>query len=104
MDESIKIDLVRELGLDKLSPAEQEKALLGIGDSVFQSVLMRVVDTLSADGRRELEVVLEDPAKQNNPDALYAFLKGKVPELDSIVAEEIAAFKKDATDTMGGIG
>lgn len=104
MDESLKADIVKELGIDRLPEAERDAALERVTGVIFQSVLVRILDSLDESGRKELEDFLADPAKNGDTDAFYALLKNKVPDLDEVIAEEIAAFKADALGTMKGIG
>lgn len=104
MDESLKADIVKELGINRLPPEEQDEALRRMAGVIFQSALVRIVDSLDDGARKEVEDFLADPAKNGDTDAFYALLKSKTPDLDEIIAEEIAAFKADALGTMKGIG
>jgi hypothetical protein len=103
MEDALKANIITELGLDKLSAKDREAALLKIGEIIFKTVLIRIIDTLDEEGRKDLDAHLSDPVKAKDPDALYAFLRAKVPNLDELVGEEIAAFKRDALETMRGL-
>lgn len=89
-------NIIKDLGLDKLSEKEQEKILLGLGGVIFQSVLIRVMDELDNKGKDEFEKILTE--KPNDEEAILKFLKKKVPNLNIIVNEEVAKIKREAVD------
>lgn len=103
MDDALRANLMSELGLDKIPEKDREAALLKIGEIIFKSVLIRILDTLNDAGRQEFDTFLSNKNNQKDPDALYDFLKAKVPNLDELVSEEIAAFKRETLEVMRGI-
>ncbi len=89
-------DIIKDLGLDDLSPEEQEKSLVKLGQILFQRVMLRVMDELNEKDQADLSKVFD----KNDEGAVWDFLKIKLSNLDQVVAEEIAGFKKEAVELM----
>jgi len=89
-------NIIKELGLDKLSEKEQEESLLTIGRIIFQSVLIRVMEELTEKEKDQFEKVLTE--KPNDEEAILSFLQAKVPHLNEIVNEEVTKFKQESLD------
>jgi hypothetical protein len=100
-EDALKADLSAVAGLDALSEEERNVTLMKIGDVIFQMVLVRVFEELGAEGQKEVDAFIANAEKTNDFEGFYSFLRSKVPNLDELVAEEVAAFKKDAMRTMG---
>lgn len=103
MEDALKANLMSELGLDTMPEKDREAALLKIGEIIFKSVLIRILDNLDQAGRKEFDDFLGNRANQQDPDLLYEFLKAKVPNLDELVTEEIAVFKRETLEVMRGL-
>lgn len=101
MDKYLKANLITALGIDKLPAEKQADLLLKIGDVLYQAVIGRVIEELSEEDREAFDRVLTE--KKDDEDAVFNFLQAKLPNLDEIVNEEIAEFKKDSLETMEGI-
>ncbi len=101
MEPHIKDNLIKDLGLDLLPEEDQEQALLTVGRIIFQSVLIRVLERLSEKEKTEFEKILKE--KQDDEEAVYAFLQEKIPNLNDVVTEEVAKFKTDAGEMMKGM-
>lgn len=101
MDDVLKQNMVKDLGLDKLAPQEQEEALLTMGRLLFQAVIARVLEVMNEADKEEFEILLSD--KSVDSGVVYEFLQKKVEDLDKIVKEEIVSLKKEAIDFMEGI-
>lgn len=89
------------LGIDVLPPAEQEAALETMGKIIFQAVLMRAVEELKDEDKDEFERVLGNA--EGDEDAVFNFLKAKLPDIDSVVEEEVAKFKQASVDFMNAV-
>lgn len=101
MDKYLKVNLITAFGIDKLPPEKQAELLLKIGDVLYQAVIARVIEELSEEDRTAFDRVLTE--KKDDEEAVFHFLQSKLPNLDEIVNEEIAAFKKDSLETMDAI-
>lgn len=98
MDEILKQNIIKDLGLDKLSQAEQEEVLLSIGKLIYQGVIVRVMNELSEKDKEEFDKLLME--KIDDQEAVFNFLKSKIPHLDELVNEEIGKFKKESLEFM----
>lgn len=98
MNPSIEQSLVSVLGLDHLPPQEQAEALTQIGDIIFKAVMFRLADTLPAEQLAQLEEKFKEA--EQNPDAVYTFLQGAVPDIDKIIMEETEKFKQHSADML----
>lgn len=98
MTNILKQNIIKELGIDILPEKEQEEALLRIGRIIFQSVLIRVMEQLNAKEKDQFTKLLTE--KPDDEKAILDFLKSKIPNLNEIVNEEVASFKKESLDFM----
>ena len=96
MDDILKQNIIRDLGIDSLPEKEQEEALLTVGDIIFKGIIIKAMDLLSEADKDEFEKVLE----KSEENAVLDFLKSKIPNLDDLVKEEIAMFKQSSLDLM----
>lgn len=101
MEDILKQNIIKDLGLDSLPEEEQKEAFLKIGEIIFSGVLSRVLDELSDEEASEFEKIISE--KPDDEEAVMGFMKAKVPNLDEIVNEEIAKFKKESVDFMNEI-
>ncbi|MEK9154761.1 MAG: hypothetical protein AAB596_01690 [Patescibacteria group bacterium] len=96
MDNILKQNLIKEIGLDTLPQEEQESALLSIGRIIFQGVLIKVLDELNDKDKDELEKLLAE--KSDDEAAILNFLRAKVANLEEIIKSEVERFKKESVD------
>jgi hypothetical protein len=93
-------DLSKEFNLSMLSPEDQQKVMVDIGDIIFQRIILRILDELSEEDQVEFDRLLGDSA---NDDKVYEFLKARM-DFDTIVEEEIANFKKTSAEFLESLG
>ncbi|MBI2514921.1 hypothetical protein HYV91_01905 [Candidatus Wolfebacteria bacterium] len=98
MDSILKQNIIQDLGIDRLPADEQEEALLSIGRIIFQGVLIRVMGLLGEKDKDEFDKLLTE--KADDEEAVLKFLQAKLPNLDEIVNNEIAMFKRESLDFM----
>ena len=96
MNEDIRKKVMQELGLEKLTPERQEEMLLTIGKLIFQGVLIRVMGLLSEKDKDDFDKLLME--KVEDEEAVFNFLKNKIPNLNELVDEEVASFKKELAE------
>jgi hypothetical protein len=101
MDEALNKNLITELGLDKLPPEAQAEALTRMGVVIYQAVILRVIDSLSEEEAKVLEKMMTEHPEDG--EAVYEFLREKVPGLEEIFADEVALYKKETLEIMGSI-
>ena len=101
MDDILKENIIKSLGIDALPQEQQEEALAKIGNMIFQGVLMKVMENMAEADRDEFEKLLSE--KNNEPEAILNFLRSKIANLDEIVNEEIIKFKQESANFMNNI-
>ena len=99
MQDILKQNIIKELGLDELSQEKQEEILLEVGSVIFQGVLIRVMELLSVEDQTAFGKLVEE--KPDDREGLLNFLQEKVPNMNDIVKEEVAKFKQESVDLMG---
>jgi hypothetical protein len=97
--EDAQIDLIKDLGIDKLPKEEREKILSQIGEVIQQKVTLRIVEELPEEKQEDFAKILEEAG--NNPEKLDNFLEENIPNVQDIVLEEIGEYKKGALDFLG---
>jgi hypothetical protein len=98
MANAVNQSLIKELGIDNLPAEEQAEVLMGISRVIYQNITLRVLDELKEEDKDEFDAFLE-----KNPDdqeAIYEFLKSKIPNLDEIAKEEVEKFQKDSLNIV----
>ena len=98
MDDILKQNIIKDLGLDKLPAGEQEEMILTIGRLIYQGVIIRVMGLLSEKDKDEFDKLISE--KIEDEKAVLDFLESKLPNLSEIVNEEIVIFKKESLDFM----
>ena len=89
----VDIDLLAEIGMDKLPVEEQAAMMQEMGDSIMGAIMVRVIPMLDEASQKELDTLLEGA---DDPQQLQDFLNAKVPEFQQIVTEEVENFKQEA--------
>jgi len=101
LKENIKaaqIDLIKDLGIDKLEPTQKEKLLTQIGEILQQRIVLRIVEELPEGKQDEFQTILEK--SQDDPTLLDKFLEENIPGVEGLILAEIGEYKKSATDFM----
>jgi len=91
-DEKIVIqekDIIKELGLESLSVERQEKLIQEISDAVYDRILFKIADKLTEEEAIELNNLLDRGEKKK----IYKYVKEKIPDLASLLKEEIRKFE-----------
>ena len=104
MDDSLKRNLIAELELEKLPAEKQEEVLLQAGNVIMQSILNRAVPLLTDKEQVEFGEILEKEQGGEAGMLVFNFLKSKVPNIDTLIKEEIAEFKRETNSVMSKIG
>jgi hypothetical protein len=93
------LDLIDEFGIDMLSEEEQEEFLGDLADALYESVLLDVAVQLSDADRDALTTLIERASTGADNDAhqeaVFSFLKLKVPNLDDIIKFEADKLKQN---------
>lgn len=86
-------NIARILGIEGLPLEEQAAFLAEIGDTIFQSSLMRFTATLSDEQQFALEQYLET---EPEPEAVLQHLLETYEQFKTILEESVIEFKEDA--------
>lgn len=99
MMENLKLDLIKELGLDQLDEEKKQKTLEEMGEVIQQRVVMKIIDALDEEKQAEFSKLLEvEEGQVLDEKVLDAFLTENIPNLDQLISEEITEYKKDLID------
>ncbi len=92
-------DIATQWGIDLLSPEEQEEFLGDLADALYESVLLDVAVQLSDTDRDALTTLIErasaDTDNDAHQEAVFSFLKLKVPNLNEIIKFEAEKLKQE---------
>lgn len=87
--------------LDKMEPEKAIKMLNELGTTILESVLARVLPTLSDTDMAEYEKIVDE---EQEPEVLFKFLSEKVPNLDDIIKEESEALRAELQEEFEKAG
>lgn len=96
MPTNLKENIIKELAIDQLPPEKQQAVLASMTEAVLKRIIIKVLETLPADAKKEFEKV----CASKDADQVTQFLKEKVPNYEQIALEEIANFKKEMRETV----
>lgn len=91
-------DIVKDLGLDAMSPEKQEEILERIGSLIFQATLIRVLELMTDEEHDEFDEFFE--LNQGEPEKIFEYLETSVPNFGDILEQETEKFKKDGLDLI----
>ncbi|MDE2144480.1 MAG: hypothetical protein KGJ01_00690 [Patescibacteria group bacterium] len=104
MDQGIKQNVIKGLGLDALPEEAQERAVESISKIIFQNIIVNSLDSLSEADQDAFEKLLSSEGVTG--DAISEFLSQKIPNFDELVEKEVASFRNEAAEfvdnTEGG--
>lgn len=87
------------LELNELPPEEQEALLLELNSLIFRGSMVRLIERMDEQTREDFAQLVDGGVDEG---ALEAFLKERVPDADSAVAETVQEISDDilaVTDT-----
>ena len=88
----LKLNLLKELGLEKLDKESQGQLLLKMTEVIEKRILHAIFAQLNPDDEHEFDRVMA-----RNGDVL-TFVRSRVPDLDRLMAEVVANFKQEMLD------
>lgn len=93
----LQIDLIRELGLDKL-PEDQRKSLEAqMMENIENRLASEIFPRLSEEDTETLEKLSEEDGD------ILSFLKEKIPTIELIAAEVVSDFKKEMLELNAAV-
>jgi ribosomal protein S17E len=101
LEKIAKVDLIKELGIDKLPEEKREHVLMQMGEIIQQRTLLRLAEEMADEQKDEFNKVLDE--NKEDPEKVTEYLQTNFPELDKIVMEEIGRYKQEIMDLMKGV-
>jgi hypothetical protein len=95
-----KTDLLKDLGLDSLTPEKQAEVASKMIDTVMLRVFNRITPALTEEDITTLEQLDQ---KDDSGVVVNQYLASKIPNLESIIKEETGNFKKEMTDSLSNM-
>jgi len=93
-------DISSDIGLDVLTPPEQDTFIAQIGETILDSALLRLVAGLNDEQGGALAYYLED---EPPAEVLMKHLFDHYPQFEELLTEEIVAFKEESVALFGGL-
>lgn len=100
LEKIAKVDLIKELGIDKLPEEKREQVLMQMGEIIQQRTLLRLAEEMTDEQKDEFNKALDE--NKENPEKVTEYLQTNFPELDKIVMEEIGKYKQEIMDLAKG--
>ena len=93
--------IITALGIDLLTPPEQEEVMLELGGVIFHAIMGRAYDKLSEEGRKEMGQMMDDG---KDPDVIFEYLEKQIPEIGEIIREETEKVKAESLEMLSKYG
>ena len=90
--EQLKQQFIDEFGLGVLAPEKQDEIIASMTEAVMKRIFVETMEKLGEAGMDEYEKLIEQGPEQSQ---IEEFLKGKIPEYDSMVKQIVADFKTE---------
>lgn len=92
--DNTKKELFDLFEIEKMDPLKGEELLNRISKIIFQSVLVRVLPTLTEEQQAKYDEIIENGKEED----LFLFLRDNVQDFDEIIKEEANILKKELTN------
>ena len=96
-NDNLKNDVLAQLGLGNIPDEKKAEIISKISELAQKRIILRVTEEMSEDQRENFEKFLEteeDPAKIEN------YIRENIPNIDSIIEEEMSLLKNDVLSQM----
>lgn len=101
MDQGIKQNIIKGLGLDALPEEAQERALESMSRIIFQNIIVNSLDELSEADQDAFEKLLSSDGVTG--DAISEFLSQRIPNFNELVEKEVANFRNEAAEFVDNV-
>ncbi len=92
--DNTKKELFDLFEIEKMDPLKGEELLNRMSKIIFQSVLVRVLPTLTEEQQAKYDEIIENGKEED----LFLFLRDNVQDFDEIIKEEANILKKELTN------
>ncbi len=93
IEEDLKVEIIRELGLSGLTRIEQDAIINDLEEKIIEQVNSIVLDRLNQEEKDELEMIDDDDEVSN-------FLQRTIPDLEQVKKEASLWVVKNWRDTF----
>lgn len=93
--EAVHDSIIRDFGIEGLSPTEQDHVIADIGQIVFHRVMERVIEFLSPEEKNLFNEIVHD--EHDDGTHLYAFLSAHIPSLTALIQEEVIKLRGESS-------
>jgi len=90
--DKIKEEIMKDLGLEKLSQKKQDDILVKMGEVILKKIFIETVDRLDSKDRKTFEKMLKSGKKAED---IEKFLNEKIDDYDKIVKDIITDLKEE---------
>jgi hypothetical protein len=91
-------DLLAATGIESMTPTEREETLLDLGDLIFRSTLVRLIERMDEKTQEDFNAFLDtNPSEE----AVTAFLTERVPGAEEVVRETVDELRNDILGATG---
>lgn len=87
----LDMNLFEELGMQTLTPVQRTQFLDAFGRVIHERVMLKLMDVMTPEQKQDFDTFL---AGKPGDDATAEYLQSHVPNLDDIVHEEVAEYKR----------
>jgi hypothetical protein len=99
MDPQLKENILNAFGLTGLPPEQQDEMVAKIGATVFQGVLVKALETMSAADQKTLEAKLKDAGE--SPEAVLSAMQETIPDFAALVQTETERLAEESRRILG---
>ena len=86
-------DIIKEWNLGTLPEVKQAEMVERISLTIYQAILVRSLDILTAKEQTELDLLLDEDT--TTPEDVLKFLQTKIPKFEQLVKDERKSLKED---------
>lgn len=97
MESQINSELATLLGVNKMSPQEQNDFLTRTGEVIINSAVGKLLLSLGEEQVKELEIYIENVPESED---VFAYFLKTYPEFESILEGEMEAFRNGAVEIV----
>lgn len=88
----IKIEIMKDLGFDKLPEEKQDEILAKIGEIILKKIFIETVDKLDSNSADEFREMLKNG---ESAEKIEEFLNAKIENYDMIIGKIVEEVKND---------
>ena len=92
--EDMRAEMIQQWGLGSMSEAQQDEYIDKIGEALYKSILLRVVDDIDESTSAALEAFITAQGEQVDALTCLNYLNTHIADFKQLVSEETAKLKE----------